>query len=352
MTIDTVISSFELQAGWCDDMGSPFTASLMRAAAADMRADGFVAKLIGDWPGNPLADALMMRFAGALHAAALSKRDADLAALYPDNNPNWRFDDIWPAALAFMQRDETWFREFLKSPPQTNETRRSIALLPAFLSLARHGPLHLLEIGASAGLNQMWDRFRYETPAWSWGEMGGPFIDTDWRGDAPTDLDVRPVIASRAACDRNPLDVRNPDHGLRLSAYVWADQPERFTRLQSAIALARDANVHVESADAAEWVEAKLAGELPVGVTVLYHSVVWQYLASETRVSIEAAVEAAAKRATPERRMAWVRYEVGRLFGLDGPIDQMGIEVRSWPGNERRVIARADGHARWVEYLA
>src|SRR5262249_6353908 len=152
------ISSFDLQAQWCDEMGSPFTANLMRAAARDLRDGGPVAAFIGDWTGNPLTDALMMRFAGALHAASLSGRDDRLAALYPDanSNANTRFEELWAAALDYLKRDEAWVRDFLKSPPQTNETRRSIAMLPGFLALARKGPLHLLELGASAGLLQNW----------------------------------------------------------------------------------------------------------------------------------------------------------------------------------------------------
>ena len=100
MSRDGIISAFELQAQWCAEMNSPFTEGLMRRAADDLRGGaGPVSKLIGDWPGHPLADALMMRFAGALHAAALTGRDPALAKLYPDFNPNWRLDDAWDAAL-------------------------------------------------------------------------------------------------------------------------------------------------------------------------------------------------------------------------------------------------------------
>ena len=170
MSLDRVISAFDLQVQWCEQMDAPFTAGLIRAAAADMRAGGVVAKLLGDWPGHPIADALMMRFTGALHAAALSGRDLDLAAHYPAAQPDWRMEQVWPRVLAFLARDEAWVRDFLKSPPQTNETRRAIALLPGFLSQAKHGPMHLFELGASAGLNSMWSRFRYETETWKWGE--------------------------------------------------------------------------------------------------------------------------------------------------------------------------------------
>ena len=101
-------------------------------------------------------------------------------------------------------------REFIRSPPQTNEVRRAIALLPAFLAFAQrceHGELDLLEIGASAGLNLGWDRFHYQTDSWTWGTPGGAEIDTVWHGPPPA-LEVAPRIVTRAGCDQNPLDIR------------------------------------------------------------------------------------------------------------------------------------------------
>lgn len=347
MALENVIAAFEAQAVWCDQMDSPFTAALMRAAAADMKAGGSVADLLRDWPGHPVADALMMRFAGALHAAALSGRDGQLAKLYPDDNPNWSIEAIWPVALAFLRRDDAWVRDFLKGPPQTNETRRSIGLLPGFLSLAKYGPLHTLEIGASAGLNLNWDGFRYETTSWSWGDKSGPRMDTDWRAPAPTDLDANLIVASRAGCDVNPLDVRNADDVLRLRAYIWADMPARLARFNSALALAKARNVHVDRADAGAWLAGKLAGELPEGVTVIYHSVVYQYLPEQTRATMRAAMESAVARATPTRRLAYLRFEPGMILNIGGQADHMGVDLQTWPGGERRLLVRTDGHARF-----
>jgi hypothetical protein len=349
MSSEIVVRALQLQAIWGEAIGSPFTGALMRLAAQDVEEGGPTAAVLGDWTGDPLADALAPRFSGALHAAVLQGRAPQLAAEYPAARADWSMQRIWPLALDFLARDRDWVRAFLESPPQTNETRRSIALLPGFLQLARGGPLHLLELGASAGLNQIWDRYRFETESWSWGEDHGVIVRTDWRGPAPDALDAAVRVASRTGCDRAPLDVRNPDHVLRLRAYVWADQAERLSRLDAAIALAREADVRIEAADAGDWLERKLAPALPEGVTIIYHSVVWQYFSEATRAHVRAVIHAAAARADEERRLAWLRLEPNRALGIEGPMEQMATLLLSWPGAERRVLVRTDGHAAKVE---
>jgi hypothetical protein len=348
VSLGEITRAIELQAQWGDAMGSPFTGALMRDAARDCEAGGPVANLLRDWPGDPIADALPTRLGGALHAAVLQGSAPTLAAEYPAARADWDMARVWPLARDFIASERAWVRDFLRSPPQTNETRRCIAFLPGFLELARSAPMHLLELGASAGLNMMWDRFRYETTSWTWGVGDGPLIDTDWEGASPAQLDVTPLVASRAACDQNPLDVRNDEDVLRLRAFVWADQPERLARLEAAIALARDANVVVTRADAGAWLAEKLAPPLPEGTTVIYHSVAWQYFSDETKRAAVEAIENAAARADEKHRLAWLRYEVNAVLGLEGPIDGMAVDLQTWPGGVRRVIARTDGHARKV----
>jgi hypothetical protein len=131
----------------------------------------------------------------------------------------------------------------------------------------------LLELGASAGLNQNWDRYNYRTAGWQRQGTSNVLIETDWDGPPPQHLPAAPVIRSRAACDLGPLDLSDPAQALRLRSYVWPDQPERLARLDAAIALARETDVKVDRADAAEWLEAKLANRRSDGMTVIYHSV-------------------------------------------------------------------------------
>lgn len=349
MSSSAVIDHFLEQAGWCERYGSPFTARLLERLARDIEAAGPTAELVDGWPRSPRADALSLRIAGALHAAVLSGRDPALAAEYPAARPAWDMARVWPLAQRFLAHERPWIAGFLGSAPQTNETRRTIALLAGFLWLAaRHDrEIELLEIGASAGLNLYWDRFAYRTASWRWGD--GPVeISTEWTG-APPPLDAVPRIRARAACDLNPIDIRDPEQRLRLRAYIWADQGERLARFDAAAALAVAHDVRVERADAAEWLETRLPRRSPDALTVVYHSLFYQYPRTETRQRIAAAIAAAGERqAAP---LAWLRLEPEPVLG--GPRDSARflVDVVTWPGAERRTLAATDGHGNFVHAL-
>lgn len=349
MTRSAIAKAFGLQSQWCAALGSPFMAALMDAVRGDIEAGGPLAELLGDWPGEPLADAVPIRFAGALHAAVLSGRDAALAAEYPGARGDWDMARIWPHVSALVSRDRAWLLDQLSRAPQTNETRRAIAMLPAFLACAALGPLHLREIGASAGLNRYWPRFRYRTANWSWGEGDGPLLETDWRGPPPQTLLVKPQVSGWRGCDVSPIDVRDPAQALRLRSYLWPDQPDRLARLDALLALAGD-DPPPERSDAGDWLERELAGDLPEGVTVIYHSVVWQYLPQTTKAKAHAAIAAAAERADSRRCLAWLRYEPNPILDGEGLSDGFGVDLTLWPGAVRQRLADTDGHARFVTW--
>jgi len=87
---------------------------LLAKAGDDIEAGGIVAKLTDGWPGNPRGDAVSLRVGGALHAAALTGRDPKLAAEYPAVKPDWSIDRVWPAARAFLEREEAHVRGFMR----------------------------------------------------------------------------------------------------------------------------------------------------------------------------------------------------------------------------------------------
>lgn len=354
MSQGDTLAHFREQAVFCRALGSPFMDGLCQAMTSDIEAGGPVARLTAGWAGDPRSDALSLRLAGYLHHSVLTGAAAELAAAYPGASPDWSMEAVWPLARDWLEATEAEAQAFLTSPPQTNETWRAMALLPGFLKAAAMfpGPVHLLELGASAGLNQNWDRFQYRTEGWSRPGSSDVVIETDWEGPAPEHLDAAIHIRSRAACDQNPIDVRDPKAALRLKSYAWPDQPARLARLDAAIALARETGTAVDKADAADWLRAKLATRPETGLTLIYHSVFLQYPTAETRAALRAMIEEAGEAATPARPLAWVCFEPGAFF--QGP-EAAGLNtadfitwLQTWPGGEARALLRSDGHVTRV----
>ena len=258
---------------------------------------------------------------------------------------------VWAEAQPWLAAHIPDIRTFINSPPQTNETRRSIALLPGFLELAAtyRMPMHLLELGASAGLNQNWDRFTYDGGTWQRPGASDVTISTIWNGPEPAHLDAAPVIASRAACDLNPIDLTNEAAFLRLKSYTWPDQAGRLARLDAAAELARHMGVRVEQADAVDWLAQKLTKRPSEGLTVIYHSVFLVYPSKEDVARMKRLIEEAGAAATETAPLAWLCFEPESLFGGDRASPRMQTRLQVWPGGEPRILNESDGHVTYVD---
>ncbi|MBI1188880.1 MAG: DUF2332 family protein [Alphaproteobacteria bacterium] len=210
--------------------------------------------------------------------------------------------------------------------------------------------METLELGASAGLNLNWDRFAYRTESWRWNPEGRVGIDTEWRGPPPP-LGAAPQIRARAACDQNPLALTDPAQRMRLKSYIWADQQDRLARFDAAADLAVETGVEVDRADAAIWLQEKLARRARDAATVVYHSVFYQYPPHDTRIAIKAAIEAAGAAATAVAPVYWLRLEPEAVLGGDRGGMRMLVDLIAWPGGARRILAETDGHTRFVEFF-
>lgn len=340
----TIREAFVRQAEACEELGSPFTARLLRGLAAAMTGEGALEARILDWTGDPTADALALRVAGALHGLARSGLAPELERAWP---PEPEGDPAQAAREAFL-RHEAWLSPWLDGPPQTNEVARSGALLGGALALAERVrmPLEWLEIGASAGLNQNFDRFRYELGEGRvWGDPEARVVVRQaWRGEGPA-LEAPLEVAARAAVDVAPIDPSDPGARARLMAYVWPDQPERLARTGAALEEILAHPRPVERGDAARWVETRLvAPQAEETARVLVHTIMWQYMPAATQAAIRAAMDRAGAAATEARPVAWLSMEP------DGRTGSAALTLTLWPGGEARGLARADFHGRWVDW--
>lgn len=342
---DLIRQSFLRQAKACADLGSPFTARLCTLAAERLTRDTAVGTTVLRWPGNPdgTGDALALRLAGTLHALVHSGQDSALAAVYPPHSID--DDTLWAALEAVMRRDEAFMLERLKSAPQTNEVRRSSALLPGFLTIAAltGRPLALSEVGASAGLNLQWDRYSYQLGDFRWGQASRVNLAPRWEGPPPPQATIE--ITERAGCDLNPLDPSSEDDRLRLFSYIWADQQDRLDRTAAALEMATDSGLKVEKADAIDWLRKRLATPRPGMAHVIYHTIAWQYLPAALKAEGEALIADAGSRATMDAPLARLQLEA------DGKPDGAAILLTLWPTSETREIGRADFHGRWVKWV-
>ena len=348
------IEAFRLQAEFCNTMGSPLYGELLLRAADDIERGGPVAAVLDGWTGDPVPDALALRLMGAVHRLVLEGVVPSLARHYPSAGGRPEWPAAWNDFRDVVALHASQLRPALDQHVQTNEVRRSAALLAGFLTVAKaHAlPLRVLEIGSSAGLNLGWDRYRYELtgPAGSgampravWGNPDSPvIIRSEWEG--PLDVfAAQTTVVARAGCDVAPIDVADDAQVRRLESFVWPDQIERLSQLRGALALARRDPPGLVRRAAAEWLDEQLAARHHGAATVVFHSIMWWYLSEDERARVNDVIAAAGDRATAGAPLAWLRLEL-----LTTP--EPDLLLTHWPGGAETLLGRADAHGRYVRW--
>lgn len=184
---------------------------------------------------------------------------------------------------------------------QTNEVGRCAVLLPALPS----GPLALVEVGASAGLCLLLDRFCYEYGSARLGPPASPvLLRCALAGTTPLPRST-PEVVWRRGLDIAPLDVDDEDAVRWLLACVWPDHPERRHRLEAALALARAEPPCVRRGDLVDDLVHLLAEAPHAARLVVFHSAVLGYVSPERR----AAFAQVLADASSHREIVWVSNE-------------------------------------------
>jgi hypothetical protein len=229
-----------------------------------------------------------------MHRLVLLDSLPDLARHYPSTGGDGDAAAAWPLFLEALRLRHDVIDGLMSRGCQTNEVGRSAALLGGFLEVAhRTGlPLRILEVGASAGLNLRWDRYRYRSAAGSWGDESSPvqFLNSF---ETPPPMNRKAYVVEREGCDLNPIDATSDEGALTLRSFIWADQPARLSQLDGAIEVARETPAPVRRMGAADFLERELATVRSDVATVVFHSVFMQYVGEPERERIAAAVRAA-----------------------------------------------------------
>jgi hypothetical protein len=331
------------QAHWCEIMGSPLYAGLLERAARDVEAAGLCWDVLAPHVEPGRGAALALRFMAAVHRLVLTGAAPRLAACYPTAGGTVPAS-AWEPFVATVAAHAETLRRDVAAPCQTNEVGRCAALVFGFLAVAQETalPLRLLEVGASAGLNLRWDHFRYGDGRTRWGDAASP-VDLDGLWEEPP-LHVAPpvVVTDRRGCDLHPLDVLRGDDRLRLESSIWADQPHRLHRLRGAAALAARVPAHLDTASLVEWLPARLAEPAEGAATVVYHSVVEEYVPPVQWAAFQRLLEDHGRGTSARAPLAWLRLE-------PHPGERRHrLTLRLWPGGQERPLATCGAHGTGV----
>jgi hypothetical protein len=332
---------------------SPLTESLLLSAAADLRDGGVTTRVMAGYERDRPGTVPGLRFAAALHRMVLEGRAWGLAKHYPSVGGSPHLATLWDAVLPVLHEHTDELRARIGATAvQTNEPGRSAPLFGGLQVAAHHAartagrstpfPVRLLEIGAGAGLNLHPDRIAY--PLGGGEVVGDPdstfVLDPRWTGRPDVDLSRPLRIVEREGCDLNPIDVSTEDGRLTLGSFVWADQLHRWERLQAALDLAAAYPAPVRRTTGAQWLADRLASPPPDVLTVVWHSVVWQYVSPADRAEGRAILADAVARATPETPLALLVFEPRRTHtGYE-----FHLLLKTWPDGVSLRLGSGRGH--------
>jgi hypothetical protein len=343
--------------------GSPIYAAIC-ARLADDPPVGAAALAARDGFRTPLI------LLAAVHHLLLDGLRHPLAAYYPslsgtDARP---IDDGLYASFADLvtAHREPVAELVMTHTTQTNEARRTVLLVPPLAMIAEEAgePLALLEVGASAGLNLLPDRYGFTIGSRATGDRASVVqiacaVEGALRPPVPATL---PAIAWRAGLDLNPLDIRQPDTVAWLRALIWPEHLDRMAILDGAVALARGDPPRLVRGDLVDDLPA-LAAEVPRGLPlVVADTWVLAYATPERRLDfIRTLREVAAGRGAPLWLISCegeaVVASLGLGIALPPPDGSGGFSLLSLhrfdpDGTPRHdLLAECHAHGRWLRWL-
>jgi hypothetical protein len=305
-------------------------AHLARRCAAEPLVDELVDELSWDLP---------LRLFGGVHYL-------ELAGIEP-----YALSGEWSDFRAALEARRGFLARFVREQAvQTNEVQRCFALLPAFLVLAReHGPetLDLVELGPSAGLNLLWDRYAYGYRAGRWGSSELLLRGVEYEPVPREVLARRPQVRRRLGIDLEPVDVTS-EHGARLlHAFIWPGRVERAQRLRRAIAILRSEPPTLVRGDYVELLPSVLAERDEQALTIVFQTASTGYIGRERRAELRSLLEEAGR----DGPLGWVSTRAVEELEEDRH-DSYELEVALWPGGERRFLLRCDFHGNWIRWRA
>ena len=325
---------------------APLYTQIVRGITADADLKELAARVQN---GQPPANILL----ASVHYLLLRGAKHSLRHFYPNLNGGVciEAEGIFPAFKNFVDTHRSELLPLIeKGITNTNEIARCSALHAGFRAVAKESgePLHLIEIGPSAGLNLVWDTYRVcyrrgETVLAAGPENAPLAIDCELRGHKNPPLGPSPRVASRVGLERNPVDLSNPKQRNWLKALVWPDHLARFERLEKAIERFRADPAEIRAGDALTLLPDAIAQAPEDQPVCVYHTYVVYQFSEEMREALDNILI-----------MASLRRPVWRLSceGSETSVGEAPMRLRHYADGrkESRVLAACQSHGSWLEW--
>lgn len=322
----------------CKD-SSPLYYSLSRSIAQDEQILAIASQAK---PGQPVPNLLF----ASVHYLLAADKSHHLREFYPSCIPHPKDPSrTFPAFKDFVETHRNEIIDLLKSRlVQTNEVKRSAYLFPALVFAAEHfesRPLALVEIGTSAGLNLVWDHYRYSYGQEAvYGDLSSPVtITSTFRGPEPAVLSaVMPRVSHRIGLDLNIVDTSIQDQADWLRALVWPEHHERRELMDAALMQRSRVHLDLREGDGFSLVEG-IVDELPVeALLCVYHTHVANQISEESRRRFLDLIDQIGSR----RDIIHVFNNIKPNLHLTAYRERIKIDAP---------LANTDGHAKWIEWL-
>jgi hypothetical protein len=325
--------------------GSVLYSKLAAGIGADAELKALAARAK---PGQPHANLIL----AAVHFLLLRGADDPLKRFYGTvgGTVSSEGEDPMPDFRAFVHRHLAQIQPMIETRvTNTNEVGRSAILHPGFAVAAKSSgaPLALIEVGPSAGLNLIWDKYgvRYRKDGAIVAAINNTVplvIEAEARGERVPPVSIVPPVASRIGLELNPVDLSNADDRDWLRALIWPDQVSRLERLDKAIALFSKEKPPILAGDALALLPDALAQAPRDAAPIVYHTIAVYQFSREMREALESILT-----------VAGLRRPVFRLsFEFDGQLYLLSLIRYADGAREETRLASCHPHGTWIEWLA
>jgi hypothetical protein len=293
-------------------------------------------------------------FFGAVHLLLLAGADHPLARFYPSVAGERALppEGAGPALVSFCREHAAELAAAIGTRlVQTSQVQRATGLRLGLSVIADEvpGPVHVIEVGASAGLNLRFGRYGYRLGGRQFGDPSSPVqLAAECHGPEPVpDLDHLPAIASVLGIDLHPVDAADPAERAWLAALVWPENHRQRALLAVALELAAADPPPVLAGDVID-VLPRIAGTLPAGQPrVVFHSATRLHVPAGRLAAFDAAIE----RAGDTGPLWWLSIEDAPPPESRPPSARQGpaLKLRRPGAVSADTLAIVDGHLAWIE---